>query len=122
MADRKTRTRRATRPEALIRTQRIELVAPDGQLMAVLGRIPGANVNEPSTGLLIHDARGERRILLTCDSTGPSIHLMAAGTVVLSLGITDLTPDDPSSTLFVTARTAAGDQVLNVELTTPATR
>jgi hypothetical protein len=119
MAERKRRASRTTRPSAVVRTERLELLGPTGQVIAVLGHLPGADIDELAPGLVLHDGRGERRLLLTCDRTGPSIHFMAGGTVVLSVGVIDPSPDEPSSTLYLTARSASGEELLSVDLTTP---
>jgi hypothetical protein len=118
MADRKRRTPRA-KPAKVVQTQRLEIVDASGHVAAVLGALPGAEVDTPGVGLVLYDSNGERRLLLSCDTSGPSIHLMAGGTVVVSLGVLDTSPAGEGPSTYLHATTVGGRQIVQMDLAEP---
>jgi hypothetical protein len=109
MAKRRRRASRARKPGP-VRARAFELVDDDGQVIARLGRVPGADVSELGVGLVVLGPSGDIELALTVDSSGPAIHLSSDGIVRLTLAV--LRSDDSSSTVLIAARDGRGEEVL----------
>ena len=89
MQQRRKRPSGARKP--VVQAQAFEVVDPDGHVVARLGQVDGADVGESGVGLDLFDESGTRRLTLSLDSSGPALHLMAGGTVRLSVAVADST-------------------------------
>lgn len=80
-----------TEPE-VVRARRFELVDDDGRTIAVLGDI-GGSPDAPFVGLVLLDERGDKRLWVGLDHTGPSLMCATEGNAVLAVGVNDPEPD-----------------------------
>jgi hypothetical protein len=78
-------------------------------VVARLGPVPGAEVNEPGIGLVLIDESGQPGLTLSLDSSGPALHLLAGGTVRVSIAVID-------STALVAVRTPDGSEAFTLAI------
>jgi hypothetical protein len=76
-----------------VRTTRLEVVDLDCRVRAVLGPLDTPDPDRPVFGLALLDDRGQQRVWLTMDGTGPSLVFDVFGNNAIALGVNDRTND-----------------------------
>jgi len=109
----KRRSRLSGGGKPVVQAEALEVVDATGRVMARLGPIPGAAAHEVGTGLVIFDPAGVPRLTLGLDSSGPSLHLTAAGTVRVSIAVVDA---EDVSTALLTVREVDGSEVFGISV------
>jgi hypothetical protein len=93
----------------VVQAEAFEVVDQAGHVMARLGPVPGSEVNEPGTGLVLLDESGAPRLTLSLDASGPALHLIAGGTVRVSMAVV-------GSTAVVAVRDLNGTEAVTIAI------